>query len=164
MLSAREERVRIRTKPTRCMPNEVPGVITSSVNARALVLVRNGSFEMPRVTESHCSPHRAERARGARMLRLSQRSHLGGVRTQANSSLLLHKSKATGSTVFRQRTSLRIRSVAFTDDTSQLAGSASFFCNSAWCGCCGVTGVHYLLTGRIILQYMRCNGVGGSTC
>src|SRR5512133_708064 len=155
MLSPREERVRIRTKPTRRMPNQVPGVITSSVNARALVLVRNGSFEMPRVNEYLCSPRRAERARGTRARRIVASQRLGNAGKQANSSSLPHELKATQPTVFQLRTALGIRSVAYADDTSQLAGSASFFCNSAWCGCCGVTGVHYLLTGRIILQYMR---------
>jgi hypothetical protein len=59
---------------------------------------------------------------------------------------------------------LKVRSVEEAGDTGCLTGSASFRCNPAWGRHCTMVDVYYMLTRRNRLQYMRCNGVGGSTC
>jgi hypothetical protein len=55
-------------------------------------------------------------------------------------------------------------SVESTDDTGLTVGSASFSSNPAWGRRCELTDVQCMLTRRTRLQYMCCNGVGGSTC
>ncbi len=59
---------------------------------------------------------------------------------------------------------MRLDSLTHEDDTDQLIGSASFRFNPAWGRFCEQADVQCVLTRRTRLQYMRCNGVGGSTC
>lgn len=121
---------------------------------------RDGLFEMSSVSQSHRVADASSNASGGLHV---ARTHRATKSRQANSSqnsrctLNGRPQKSIGRP---QRASFRARQ----NDTGHLAGSASFCRNSAWCRGDGVTGVHYLLTCRIRLQYMRCNGVGGSTC
>jgi hypothetical protein len=50
------------------------------------------------------------------------------------------------------------------DESGYMAGSASFGRNPAWGRSFARKDVQCVLTRRTRLQYMQCNGVGGSTC
>jgi hypothetical protein len=137
--------------------------------ASELEVARNGSLEMHAVNGFVPNKHPTGFVGSAARLEIASRvSRSNGSRRRV---LLIARSK--GQFVHRMNApatsglagnSLETCSVDALDDAGLLAGSAPFTCNPAWGRHRRVNGVRCVLTRRTRLQYMRCNGVGGSTC
>ncbi len=166
---ARERAEQTRATRKRCPPCGDASVIVGVMLASALQPTRNGSLEMHAVIGSARSGSRSsfvglsmtlERA----SLRHDQALRPGAARRQGRPLDLFLRGIPSVCGVKPLTPSLDVRSVESTDDTGLLTGSASFSGNPAWGRRCELTDVQCMLTRRTRLQYMCCNGVGGSTC
>lgn len=128
---------------------------------------RNGSFEMHAVNDSdHRSAHRYHVLGDDCAAFSGGRRHDAFVwnHRQAGAKSEAHSSRSGLSTTKLIEWFLASGCPEVIDDTDLSVGSASFSCDPAWGRCCGMVDVECVLTRRTRLQYMRCNGVGGSTC
>lgn len=144
-------------------------MIVGVMLASALQPTRNGSLEMHAVIGSARSGSLISfvapaTTRERTSLHHDPTSRLAAARRQGRLVGPFLRGIPSDSEVKSLTPTLDARSVELTDDTGLLAGSASFSCNPAWGRRCELTDVQCMLTRRTRLQYMCCNGVGGSTC
>jgi hypothetical protein len=143
--------------------------VIAEVNASGLEVVRSGSIEMHSVIDLV----RGEYLTGTVSLmaavtgtpppRLSADSS-GFPRLGSRSAGPFLDDLPAGSTYESTGRPNGFRTLQTKVDTGQRAGSASFSYNPAWGRYWEMTDGRCMLTRRTRLQYMRCNGVGGSTC
>jgi hypothetical protein len=166
---ARERAEQTRAARKRCPPCGDASVIVGVTLASELQVTRSGSPEMHAVIGSARNGSRSSYVgvSTARVCTSSRYDSASKLRVARPKGPLFNQflCRTVSDSEFKFRlSSLDACSVESTDDTDPSVGSASFSGNPAWGRHCELTDVLCMLTRRTRLQYMCCNGVGGSTC